>query len=1634
MLQQDEDLRREDIQLLASCDALAAFFARLGYDTNYRLTQSAAAMNITGDTLNTSIKHIERLASQDGGLFEVYIFELTSVTVAATQGIVRAFRNRPGDYLLVLTDDYVRLDFVLVERYTQPLPPGADQLSLGIGARTTVGVRPRVLTVQRRNPDQVALRVLRRFSFTESDTFAQYDKLISAYSVAEWSKPYFNNRALFSDYYLIERLAHDPADAAPMTLAYRELRTLYADARETIANQPEAVMRVELLEPALRILGFTVSPVAPASGNEISADYQLDIAGANTIGARPLALCLAYPWNRSLDGKTDSNHDPRRPDDNPGASVVTLLDSGEAGWAIVTNGKLWRLYSAHAHSRATNYYEIDLEETLALPPEHRQEAFSYFWRLFHAAAFVPADYAVEGEARRLCFLDYLLSESERYARRLGDRLKERVFEEIFPHFARGFILSARRAGSLAANLEDLPAGERNRLLEPFFNGTLTFLYRLLFLLYAESRDLLPAREERGYYPHSLEALKKQIADKAGNIKDQAPARIAHAYSEHSAALYDRLQTLFRAVDQGDPLLNVPVYNGGLFVTRPDPADDSPEAAVATFLATHTIPDRQLALGLDLMARDVDEHRHDLAFIDYKSLGVRQLGSIYEGLLEFKLRVAPETMAVVQGKRTDEIVPYHEAVQQKLKIAREGRGKDAREKTYPREYVYLENDRRERKATGSYYTPDYIVKYIVEHSVGPILQEKLERLRPLFREAEQTLRHERDKAKALKRADINAEHETYKKYRQAINNAFFDLTVLDPAMGSGHFLVEAVDYITDRMADFLAGFKWNPIVYDLALTRQGIQQAMERQSITIDVNKLTDLNLLKRQVLKRCIYGVDLNPMAVELAKVSLWLDCFTLGAPLSFLDHHMKCGNSLIGGRIDEARTAIEEGQLSFFGSNLWAGALLATRSMIEVGRLSDVTSEQVRESKQHYRAAADALAPFKRILDIYVSRWFGNEPIKGKHGKADVDKAIDFLRSPEAEAWYQHPDRITTLTDEQRAVVATAMQASQQHRFFHWELEFPEIFFAPNPGAAQEIKLKDNPGFDAVVGNPPYVRVQRLDYDDIDFFKSRYFAAYRRVDIATLFLEQSINLLEAAGISGLILTSQFMMANYGQELRKFLLDRTTPTILDLKDLPVFEDALTYACICLSRKIQTSDIYYANLFSLDLKEHPDRISEVINRATVYPTDKAHLNGESWTFGTHYESDILDKITKNSDELGAIGEARTGLFTGLDEVMMIYPKDEERLGLEKEILLPVASGTEPDRYLLHDPYKKVIYPYKEVNGDTVLLSEEELEKHFPKTYAYLKQAKPKLMSRRDSRREFSENKKWYQLTRFGSLSLFHSRKILTPGEVQRNSFCLDESGLAFSVARVFAIISNIINLHYLLAILNSRLLEYQLKKISPPKQGGYSAYTGAFLERALIRRITFTLTPEQRDYYREKARLLYATCLDKGDQQCVLGFVDHHLAQQPEQSDVVHDLLALLAEEMIRLNKEKRAAIKQFLGWLETTIKILPDREGHVGIDALTGKSKLLDYPGDYQKGEPPLSFDDLLGILRKNRTRLGVSLSDPTLLDRLRATYDASKSSILPLKDKLAATDALIDAVVYRLYGLTEEEIKVVEDKQSIGY
>jgi hypothetical protein len=1137
----DLQLRREDVQELNSADALAAWFARLGYDTNARTEQSAANLGITAESTLRPIRRIELIADQEG-FFQVYLFELTSVTVAHTRALARSFRNRAGNYLLVLTSDYERLDFVLLQKYLPAQTGEGNPL-----APRQVAVRPRTLTVERRNPSRVDLRVLRRFTWTESDPFAQYEKLLSAYAIADWSEEHFNNRALFSDHYLRERLPEMPEWRDDPKPAYLRLRELYTGASARLAGKKEEVLRTELLEPALEALGFHSVPGKRSGSAAAEPDYRLFSPADSTA---PLALCLAYPWGRFLDGKDDLR-DTETPDENPGAVVVSLLEKGEAPWVIVTNGKLWRLYAQRAHSRATNYYEIDLEELLAQTGPQAgdvAEAFRYFWLLFRREALTPVSTEREGKTLELSLLDRLLLESEDYAKELGERLKERVFEEIFPHLAAGFITDIRRRDGAEADLSP-------EALDAVFQGTLTFLYRLLFLLYAESRGLLPVREARGYYQASLTKLKQEVAEAGGKIVDEAEERLGRQYDEDEYALYARLQQLFRVIDRGDAALNVPLYNGGLFLSEPAADDDSPEAEAARFLNATRVPDRFLARALDLLSRDEDPKSHDLVFIDYKSLGVRQLGSIYEGLLEFKVRVATEKMAVVKGKRTEEIVPYREAVREGLRILTDGRGQNAPERVQEKGSVYLENDKRERKATGSYYTPDHIVKYIVEHAVGPVLEQKFEAMRPRLRQAQKQRRAFFQRQEEFRRRRMKAEPDSKAELiGQEMVGELFDVKVLDPAMGSGHFLVEAVDFITDRALDFLNAFPWNPIRAELARTRESILQEMDEQGISIDAARLTDVNLLKRHVLKRCIYGVDLNPMAVELAKVSLWLDCFTLGAPLSFLDHHLRCGNSLIGVTVAEVQEALDERQSELLGSR-FAGLLSATEFMRRVGELSDVTGEQVRQSRAEYRHASDALLPFKRILDIYTSQWFGNGAAsKGGETSAlallqnrQVDAVLNARNSEEIEAALAKLPPSQQIGRKklvgERDVARTALTAARQKSFFHWELEFPEVFFATRSGTERTIERREGAGFDAVIGNPPYINVKRgIEETTKRFLETRYALASGQWDEGALFYEVALGSSALRGIAasrssiGLIVPKPFFLSESYLDLRELLL------------------------------------------------------------------------------------------------------------------------------------------------------------------------------------------------------------------------------------------------------------------------------------------------------------------------------------------------------------------------------------------------------------------------------------------------------------------------------------------------------------------
>lgn len=1401
----DRDLTRDSIIDLTGPDALAAFFAELGYHTDSRIEQTPGNLGIHAEGTLRPIRSIQLLAEQEDG-FQVYLFELASVTVAHTRALARAFRDRAGIFLLVLTSDFETIDFVFLERYLPSESPVLPGLPLKL---VRPNIRPRVLTIQRRNAQPVDLRVLRRFTWTESDGYAQHDKIVAAYGVADWSEPFFNNRALFSDHYLLSRFQESPEWEEDPKPAYRELRQIYRGAANRFVQRDCKALLEEFLVPGLSTLGFAFEPGKRGPGKPRLEGDPPSLPLYAPGGETPLALCLPYPWGRSLDAK-DDRRDSETPDVNPGAVVVRLLERGETPWVILTNGRIWRLYARRAHSRATNYYEIDLGEVLdATGPlaADPNESFRYFWLLFRRRAFELHPVQREGKNLDESFLDSLLVESQEYARKLGDSLKEKIFDEVVLDLAAGFAsdLRRRRASSKELSQEDL---------DLVFRGTLTFLYRLLFLLYAEARDLLPVREVRGYHEISLARLRKEVAAAGGPGLTDLRKKIVRSFKEDSFDLYARLARLFQVIDLGDADVNVPIYNGGLFLSNPVADDPRAEVEAGRFLLENRVPDSALAYAIDRLARDEDHKSKELVSIDYKSLGVRQIGSIYEGLLEFRLRVAHEEMAVVKGKKTEEVIPLREAAEKKRHILKNGRGADAQSRILKPSAFYLENDKRERKATGSYYTPDFVVEYIVEKTVGPLLNAKLEALRPRLRDAEQWHRKMVRLAEAKQESPLKYESgpAVDREWETLIRDAF-DFKVLDPAMGSGHFLVEAVDFITDKILDFLSGFPWNPVFAHLASLRKEILDEMEKQGINIDAGKLTDVNLLKRHVLKRCIFGVDLNQMAVELAKVSLWLDCFTLGAPLSFLDHHLRIGNSLLGVTVKEVEDAVT---LTLFGSH-FAGLMSATQLMSAIGGMPDVTGSQVLESRTAFENAVQKLEPFVRVLDIYTTRWFSGSAVKAKGKKGQGLTEIDFLKASETQPFLRAEMEkdarklLQSLPADDKVFAETALGKAKKLRFFHWELGFPEVFYGLKPGTQRIFERLDDGGFDAVIGNPPWIRQEGVremkpafEAGFLDVFASE-------ADIYTYFLARGIQVLRPGGRFGMILQNKWFKAGYARRLRDYLAKNVLILeVVDFGHAPLFEEADTFPCILLLEKpnagkrpedidtVAFVEINREGLPGLDLGD-----SDSLPRVFV---PASRLQSSGWELLSGAVGDLMEKVRSAGQSLREyLGCAPLyGIKTGFNEAFFIDQETRKALIQEDpscgEIIRKFIRGDDIERWSSRWEGEWMIFARRGIEIDD-----------FPSIKGHLLRFRESLEPRPlnwDKRKEGHwpgrkpGSYAWFELQdTVDYYKEFYSPKIIYKDIDFHSAFSLDEEGLYLNNTCYFLPSGS----RALLAILNSSLI-------------------------------------------------------------------------------------------------------------------------------------------------------------------------------------------------------------------------------------
>ena len=1012
------------------------------------------------------------------------------------------------------------------------------------------------------------------------------------------------------------------------------------------------------------------------------------------------AIAEAKYWGRPLnDTVKDDPLDAR----DATAQLVRYLDEvyyhtdGKVCWAILTNGKTWRLFSHRAASRSSNYLEVDLEALLQLDDP---VAFRRFYGFFAQEALTPAP--VTGKR----WVDLYLEESDRAARSVSDHLKNLIFDQVFKRVAEGFVAYRRSEKSVAE--------ETDESLQAVFAGTITLLFRLLFLLYAESRDLLPVHDELGYRKKSLQALKERVHD---------DLRIGAKQSAQSFDYWEHLCRLFRIVDRGDAALSVPHYNGGLFhAAMKGASKGATEPAGPRFLAEHKLADPFVAEAIRALTFDPETDLTERRFIDYSALGVRHLGDVYEGLLEFHLR-----------------------------------------QESPDKPLRLESTNRERKESGSYFTPHFIVEFIVTQTVGPIVDLRLKEVESLLVTWQKAYAQSK---RAHASQSVRGAQQVVEDQARVIFTTVFGIKVLDPTMGSGHFLVHAVNYLADRIVAFLAAHPGNPVIAAIERIRKAIvadlnAQELDEREITRITGKLTEINLIKRMVMKRCVYGVDLNPLAVELAKLSLWLDSFTLGAPLSFLDHHLKCGNTLIGASVDTV-----QGELTadLFG-NRFAGMLQATELMREVGELTDATMAEIEESENKYDHAREALTPFIRLLNIWQAEPFGHQGARLalRHERGEIDTITRGKKNIAVQSLLEDVARTVTI----------------QH-FFHWELEFPEVWY----GGGRRV---DEPGFDAVIGNPPWVRQETLANLKKALAES-YPSVYDGVaDIYVYVLARGLAVLKPGGRLGFILPNKWLRANYGEKLRKTLATRYRPDLLvEFGHAPIFPDADTFPVVAIVRRPHPED----SMDTAILRVCPVP-REALDEIKLTPFVEKHAFGvptlllkpQGWTLEPPDVLRLFEKIKNSGQPLREIvgSPPLYGVKTGLNEAFFIGQATRDRLITEdpkcERLIKKLIRGRNIQRWTVEWEKEWIIALPSSHNKDWAwsalrdkpVKAEETFKKELPSLYAHLKPMEQALRKRED------QGMFWWELRSCDYYDKFEESKIVYQDIQFHSWFALEREG-------------------------------------------------------------------------------------------------------------------------------------------------------------------------------------------------------------------------------------------------------------------
>jgi len=798
----------------------------------------------------------------------------------------------------------------------------------------------------------------------------------------------------------------------------------------------------------------------------------------NRNNSRDTAVAIFLNEDESFDHTQD-----RFTGQTPVGYGINEAEEHRLEYVVATSGDTLRLYTtdpdAGFGSRGKTDTFVEINTNLL-----SEENAGYLWLLFSANALE------EGGT-----LEEIIESSQDYATSLGKRLRERIYDDVIPDLA--------EAIAEARNLDNPSRDE----LDQTYRMALFILYRLLFIAYAEDERFLP-RHNPNYRRRSL----KKTAHELHDITTDEAAE----FDSQSTTYWDEFNALADAIHEGQSAWGLPEYNGTLLSS-----DSSVSETGALLNEIELVDDVFGPILTDLL---IDETLDDVRGpIDFRDIGVREFGVIYEGLLESELSVADQPLIISEDDRF--IPPTSDDVEPDIN---EGE-------------VYLHGQSGERKSSGTYYTKKRFVEHLLDYSLDPALDDHIEEL--------ERVRQEDGKSAAAEK--------------------FFDFRVADLAMGSGHFLVGAVDRIESKLMSYLARDDVNlpEVEQEIDRLRDAAESAFEGRD---EIPEVERSQLLRRQVARRCVYGVDLNEEAAELARLSLWIHTFVPGLPLTFLDYNLRAGDSLIGvGTVEEVDELTTGGRgqsgLRTFVTGDEEVFQEIKNKINRIGQIADADAEQVKKARETREDVKDALEQAEATCDVIAGSYLD----EGVNLNLVSNKSISEIKGTKSHK--------------------KAKKALEPFNTLHFPTTFPEVF------------MGEEPGFDVILGNPPWDKVifeeqqfwvtrfpglNSLSNDDRkkkikelrenhppeakeeekenafrDVYQTYVGEAYDKqgwghYDYSKLFVERVLNLLNENGRLGYVLPRQCLVLSGWQFLRRELLDGSELTVLQARNGGgwIFED------------------------------------------------------------------------------------------------------------------------------------------------------------------------------------------------------------------------------------------------------------------------------------------------------------------------------------------------------------------------------------------------------------------------------------------------------------------------------------------------